>query len=68
MYQRILEHLMLNKTITTWQAIMDYNCTRLSEYIRQIRKNYIIEDEWVDFINTYGEKSQYKKYIFKGAK
>ena len=38
MYQRILEHLMVNKTITTWEAIKEYGCTRLSEYIRQIRK------------------------------
>ena len=66
MYQRILEHLMVNKTITTWEAIKEYGCTRLSEYIRQIRKNYIVEDEWVSFTNRYGEKSQYKKYILKG--
>lgn len=66
MYQRILEHLMVNKTITTWEAIKKYGCTRLSEYIRQIRKNYIVEDEWVSFTNRYGEKSQYKKYILKG--
>lgn len=66
MYNVILGHLKANGSITTWQAIMEYGCTRLSEYIRQIRLSYIVEDEWIDFTNRLGKKSQYKKYILKG--
>jgi hypothetical protein len=33
----ILLHLIKHGKITSWQAIQEYRCTRLSEYIRQLR-------------------------------
>lgn len=65
-YDIVLRHLQERETITTWEAIQEYGCTRLSEYIRQIRLDFIVDDEWIDFTNRYGMKSKYKKYIFKG--
>lgn len=67
-YDIVLRHLQEHETITTWEAIQEYGCTRLSEYIRQIRLDFIVDDEWIDFTNRYGMKSKYKKYIFKGGK
>jgi hypothetical protein len=67
-YDIVLRHLQEHDTITTWEAIQEYGCTRLSEYIRQIRLDFIVDDEWIDFVNRYGMKSKYKKYIYKGVK
>lgn len=67
-YDVILWHLQEYGTITSWQAIQDYGITRLSEYIRQIRQYYVIEDEWVGFTTRLNQKSKYKKYIYKGEK
>lgn len=64
MEERILKHLQEYGSITTWEAIQEYGCTRLSHYIWLLRKQrYNITDERVEFINRYGEKSRYKKYI-----
>jgi hypothetical protein len=64
-YDIVLRHLQEHDTITTWEAIQEYGCTRLSEYVRQIRLDFIVDDEWIDFVNRYGMKSKYKKYIIK---
>lgn len=65
MKEIILRHLQNYGTITTWEAINEYGCTRLSEYIRQLRSEYEIESEYKKFTNRYGEKSKYVKYILK---
>ena len=44
-YDIVLRHLQEHDTITTWEAIQEYGCTRLSEYIRQIRLDFIVDDE-----------------------
>ena len=62
MRERVLSYIMEFGSITTKQAFTDLGCTRLSEYIRQLRLEYNIADEWVSTINRYGEKVQYKKY------
>lgn len=62
MKERILNYMKLFGSITTFQAFTDLGCTRLSEYIRQLRLDYIIQDEWISTTNRYGEKVQYKKY------
>lgn len=49
-------------SITTYQAFTDLGCTRLSEYIRQLRQTYQIDDEWLETTNRYGEKVRFKKY------
>jgi|GEM_PF-5169006 len=62
MKERILRLLKENGSITTWEAFTELGCTRLSEYIRQLRNEYDIKDEWLYSINRYGEKVQYKRY------
>lgn len=49
-------------SITTYQAFTDLGCTRLSEYIRQLRLTHQINDEWLETTNRYGEKVRFKKY------
>ena len=62
MRERILSYIMEFGSITTFQAFTDLGCTRLSEYIRQLRLEYNIVDKWESTTNRYGEKVQYKKY------
>lgn len=62
MKERVLNYIRKFGEITTFQAFQDLGCTRLSEYIRQLRLEYVIKDEWITTINRYGEKVQYKRY------
>lgn len=63
MKKRILEHLEKYGKITTWEAYSKYGCTRISEYIRQLRKdNYNIETVWTESKNRYGDKVRYGIY------
>lgn len=62
MRERVLNYIREFGSITTRQAFIDLGCTRLSEYIRQLRLEYHIADEWITATNRYGEKVQYKKY------
>ena len=64
MENRILQYLEDNKTITTWEAIKEFGCTRLSHYIWVLRKKYPIRDEWIYTVNRYGDKVKYKIYIY----
>lgn len=66
MKDRVLRYMQDFGSITTFQAFTDLGCTRLSEYIRQIRQDHIVTDEWVSTTNRYGEKVQYKKYRLEG--
>ena len=65
MKERVLNYMKDFGYITTFEAFTELGCTRLSEYIRQIRIDIDIDDEWVHTINRYGEKVQYKKYWIK---
>ena len=67
MKERVLNYMKDFGYITTFEAFTELGCTRLSEYIRQIRIDIDIEDKWVHTINRYGEKVQYKKYWIKGS-
>lgn len=62
MKNRILNYIRDFGSITTFEAFTELGCTRLSEYIRQLRLEYHIQDEWIATTNRYGEKVQYKKY------
>ena len=62
MRERVLSYIREFGSISTWDAFKDLGCTRLSEYIRQLRLEYHIADEWLTTTNRYGEKVQYKKY------
>lgn len=64
MKERILRHLKDYGSITTWDAIMEYGCTRLGHYIWVLRRkeNYSIRDEVITGKNRYGEHTHYKRY------
>lgn len=68
MKNRVLEYIERFGSINTFQAFMDLGCTRLSEYIRQLRLEYNIQDEWISGINRFGEKIKYKNYFIKEGK
>ena len=67
MEARILRHLQEFGSITSWEAIMEYGCTRLSQYIYLLRKKgFVIEDEVVKSKNRFGESNHFKKYYLRG--
>lgn len=68
MKERVLDYIIEFGSITTFQAFTDLGCTRLSEYIRQLRLEYNIADEWITTTNRYGEKVQYKRYWLEEVK
>ena len=61
----VLLHLQENRTITSWEAIKEYGATRLSAIIYNLRHKYNlnITSEEVEFIDRYGNKTSYAKYI-----
>ena len=63
MKDRILKFMRDFGAITTFEAFTELGCTRLSEYIRQIRQDFNVGDEWVKGTNRYGEKVEWKKYF-----
>ena len=63
MRERVLKYMQDFGSITTFEAFTELGCTRLSEYIRQLRQDYQINDEWISTTNRYGEKVQFKRYI-----
>lgn len=59
----ILEHLVKYGTITSWESFQNYGCTRISEYIRQLREdNHHIVTIWTESKNRYGAKVRYGIY------
>lgn len=62
MRERIINYMQEFGSITTFNAFIDLGCTRLSEYIRQIKETHKVNDEWITTINRYGEKIKYKRY------
>lgn len=62
MKERVLKYMQDFGSITTFDAFVDLGCTRLSEYIRQIRLSRTVKDEWVTATNRYGEKVKYKRF------
>lgn len=64
--QRILNYLLINKSITTWESYELFGDTRLSDKIYCLKKDgYKFEEEWLENKNRYGEKVRFKKYILK---
>lgn len=62
MRERIISYMREFGSITTYNAFIDLGCSRLPEYIRQIKEEYSVCDEWVHTVNRYGEKTKYKRY------
>lgn len=65
MKQRIIDYINTFGSITTFQAFNDLGCTRLSEYIRQIRLEKPVLDKTISTKNRYGEKVWYKEFYFE---
>lgn len=65
MKNRVLNYILEFGSITTRDAFIDLGCTRLSEYIRQLRIDYDVQDQTETGINRYGEKTYYKRYFIK---
>ena len=65
MVDRVFSYIKEEGEITTWEAIRELGCTRLSEYIRQLRSSgNNIQDEWVTSTNRYGDTVKFKRYIY----
>ena len=62
MKERILRYIKEYGYIITWDAFKELGCTRLSEYIRQLREEYNIIGEKHNTINRNGDKTFYYKY------
>lgn len=62
MEDRVLEYLEKYGTISSWEAIKELGCTRLSHYIWLLRKKYMINDKFVETTNRFGDQVKYKQY------
>lgn len=60
--ERVLDYIKEFGSITTKEAFVDLGCTRLSEYIRQLRLEHNIADEWLKGTNRFGETTHFKRY------
>lgn len=63
-------HLIEKGSITSWEAIKEYGATRLSSIIFNLRHHYgmNIISEKIEFVDRYGDKSSFAKYILKEEK
>lgn len=66
--ERVLQHLKDNGSITSWQAIKHYGCTRLSDVIYRLKEGYNIETETMNSKNRYGDKVHFAKYNYVSEK
>lgn len=65
MRERVFQYILDFGSITTKDAFNDLGCTRLSEYIRQLRQTMDIDDTIETGVNRYGEKTHYKRYFLR---
>lgn len=61
----VLSHLLEKGSITSWEAIKEYGATRLSAIIYVLRHKYNLDiiSENIEFIDRYGSKANFAKYI-----
>ena len=61
--QQVLNHLKTHKSLTSWDAIMEYGITRLSHHIYCLRKEgYIIPDKRIKVKTRLGKETNISKY------
>lgn len=65
--QKIIEHLKVHKSITSWDAIQLYRATRLSAIIYNLRNIYNMNIRTIEraFKDENGHTSYYAKYILE---
>lgn len=68
MRERIAMYIKEFGSITTLEAFRDLGCTRLSEYIRQLKFHYKVGSDVISAKNRYGETTHFKKYYFMEEK
>lgn len=62
-YELVRKHLLKRKKITSWEAIIKYSATRLSDIIWKMRgRGYSIASEWV----TKKDGTRYTVYHYYG--
>jgi len=66
--EEVLQYLEDHGSITALDGFLKLFVIDLAGCIRDLRKVYIIEDEWIHKTNFYGRQIKYKKYIYKGKK
>lgn len=68
--EKVRNHLIEKGSITSWEAIKLYGSIRLSSIIYNLRYRYNmeIESEKVKFVDRFGDKSSYARYILKENK
>jgi len=61
---QVFAHLKKHKTITSWEAIQNFGCTRLAHIIYVLRQegNYIITQNITKNESTFGEYTLIKTY------
>lgn len=60
----VLKHLQTYGCITSMEAIENYKATRLSDIIFRLRKRGVkIQTIDIPFVDMYGTKSTYGKYV-----
>ncbi len=63
--QQVLNHLKTHKSLTSWDAIMEYGITRLSHHIYCLRKEgYIIPDKRIKVKTRLGKETNISKYTY----
>ena len=68
MKERIVNYMNDFGSITTKDAFNDLGCTRLSEYIRQIRLDRPVYSKTEKGINRYGEQVHWFRFYLKEDK
>lgn len=66
--RRLLEYLQTHGEINPIEALSRLSIYRLSEVVRKLREEYVIETVMIPHTNKYGEKGSYGKYVYKGQK
>jgi hypothetical protein len=66
--ERVLNHLKEQKTITSWEAIKEYGCTRLADVIFRLKEEYNIVKRMVSSKNRFGDSVSYAEYKLIGRK
>lgn len=65
---RVLQHLREVGTLTSWEAIKEYGCTRLADVIFRLKDKHSITTEIINSKNRFGDDTRYAKYTYVGEK